>query len=55
MAPKDIEVKEKTKETTTEKNRQKTRKKTMENCMDVVDFSNILYADDTFLVGKRSR
>ena len=30
-------------------------KKTMENCMDVVDFSNILYADDTFLVGKRSR
>jgi hypothetical protein len=27
----------------------------MEHCMDVVDFSNILYADDTFLVGKRSQ
>jgi ribonuclease P/MRP protein subunit RPP40 len=27
----------------------------MQNCMDVVDFSNILYADDTFLVGKRSK
>ena len=30
-------------------------KKVMDNCMDMVDFSNILYADDTFLVGKRSR
>ena len=29
--------------------------KVMENCMDVVDFSNILYADGTFLVGKSSR
>ena len=29
--------------------------RTMERCMDVVDFSNILYADDTFLVGKHSR
>ena len=26
--------------------------KTMENCMDVVDFSNLLYADDIFLVGQ---
>ena len=30
-------------------------KKTIERTMDLVDFSNILYADDTFLVGKHSR
>ena len=29
--------------------------RTMERCMDVVDFSNILYADDIFLVDKHSR
>ena len=29
--------------------------KAMGRAMDVVDFSNILYADDTFLVGKHSR
>ena len=29
--------------------------KTMEMTMDLVDFSNILYADDTFLIGKHSR
>ena len=28
---------------------------TMAQTMDLVDFSNILYADDTFLIGKRSR
>ena len=29
--------------------------KTMERAMDIVDFSNILYADDTFLAGKHAR
>ena len=29
--------------------------KVMERTMDLIDFSNILYADDTFLVGKHSR
>ena len=28
---------------------------TMERTMDLVDFPNILYADDTFLIGRRSR
>ena len=27
----------------------------MERSMDLVDFSNILYADDTFLIGRHSR
>ena len=27
----------------------------MDRCMDVADFSNILYADDTCLAGKHSR
>ena len=28
---------------------------TLKRTMDIVDFSNILYVDDTFLVGKHSR
>ncbi len=30
-------------------------KNTMDRTMDLVDFSNILYADDTFIAGKHSR
>ena len=35
--------------------RKEVGKGTMEKTMDLVDFSNILYADDTFLAGKHSR
>ena len=34
---------------------QEVGKEVIERTMDLVDFSNILYADDTFLVGKHSR